>query len=199
MARKRESKPTGPRRREKQRVKDRLAHAQDDAQRLDIVETTPEEALKPARVDPSVQKEQPQSRLIGQAIRNGWATPEEKKPRLVDEMIGIVEDPEAKTFDKVAAYNALLKGDQAQFERDQPEQAAKAKGGVNVNNTNEVTVVDLGELFRRVDEQRKGVTNEQQRTVSHDRERKTDESEKENGGERDSTVTGRDDRESSPT
>lgn len=160
---------------------------------------SPEGALKPERVDPSSQKEQPQSRLIGQAIRKGWTTPDEKKPRLVDEMIAIVEDPEAKTFDKVAAYNALLKGDQAQYERDQPEQAAKAKGGINVNNSNEVTVVDLGELFRRVDEQRKGVTNEQQRTVSHDGEGKIDEAEKENGGERDPTVTGRDDRESSPT
>ena len=163
---KRKSKPTSKSRNRKQSTKSRYARAREDAQLEGIIPMSPEGALKPERVDPSSQKEQPQSKLIGQAIRKGWATPDEKKPRLVDEMIAIVEDPEAKTFDKVAAYNALLKGDQAQFERDQPEQAAKAKGGINVNNSNEVTVVDLGELFRRVDEQRRGVTNVEAAIIS---------------------------------
>ena len=191
--------PTKARHNARKKVKKRYQKAREDAQLTGLIPTTPDGAVLPERVDPNGQGSQPLSGLIGQAIRKGWATPEEKKPRLVDEMIGIVEDPEAKTFDKVAAYNALLKGDQAQFERDQPEQAAKAKGGVRIDNTNEVTVVDLGELFRRVDEQRNGVTDERQRTVSHDGKGKTDEDEKADGRERDSTVTGRDDRESSPT
>lgn len=152
------SKPTGAKRKKVQSVDDRYAHAREDAQLLGRIPTTPEEALKPERINPSSQKEQALPQLIERAIRRGWATPEERKPGLVDELIEIVHDEEARHFDKVAAYGALLKGDQFQYEQDHPEEAGKAKGGVkvSVNNQNEVTVVDLGELFKRVDEQRNG-------------------------------------------
>jgi hypothetical protein len=93
----------------------------DDAQRLDILQSNvvPEESLKPERVDPSVQSEQRFPALIGRAIRHGWATPDEKKPGYVDELAGVLEDPEAPAVAKVMAFNALLKGDQIQHERDQ--------------------------------------------------------------------------------
>ena len=133
MARKRKSKPTSSRRAEKQQVRDRLAHAQDDAQRLGVIRTLPEEALKPARVDPSSQSEQPLPGLIGQAIRKGWATPDDRKPRLVDELTNIVQDEEAPPVVKVMAFNALRAGDKDQWERDHPEESGKSKGGVHVN------------------------------------------------------------------
>lgn len=119
MARKRKSKPTGPRRREEQQVKDRLAHAQDDAQRLGLIDTVPEEALGPARVDPLSQTEQPFPTLVRQAIRRGWAVPDEKKPGLVDELVGVVEDPDASQVAKVMAFNSLAAADKLQHERDQ--------------------------------------------------------------------------------
>lgn len=100
-------------------MKDRLAHAQDDAQRLNIIPTVPEEALKPARVDPSSQSEQRLPGLVGMAIRHGWAVPDEKKPGYVDELAEVLENPEAPAVAKVMAFNALVKGDQIQHERDQ--------------------------------------------------------------------------------
>jgi hypothetical protein len=121
LARKRKSKPSNSRRGEKQRVKDRIAHAMDDAQRLDILQSNvvPEESLKPERVDPSVQSEQRFPALVRRAINHGWATPDDKKPGLVDELVELIEDPEATPMAKIFAFNALVKGDQAQHEKDQ--------------------------------------------------------------------------------
>lgn len=126
MARKRKSRPTKggvtSGRGEKQRVKDRLSHAQDDARRLEILGNDPlppEESLRPERVDPSSQEQLRFPRLIGVAVRRGWATPDERKPGLVDELIGVVEDPDAKPFDKIAAFGTLTRADQIQHERDQ--------------------------------------------------------------------------------
>lgn len=130
MARRRKSKPTKGGvggRGEKQRVRDRLSHATDDARRLGLPEIKriedgplpPEESLKPERVDPSSQDSRRYPGLIGRAIRKGWATPDEKKPGLVDELIATVEDKSASAMAKIFAFNALVKGDQVQRECDQ--------------------------------------------------------------------------------
>lgn len=149
MARRRKSKPTGKKRSETQRVKDRLAHAQDDAQRLGIIPTLPEEVLGSARVDPATQGAQPQPGLVGRAVRNGWATPEHIKVAAVDEMGALVTDPETEPHVKVAAARVLQQADKDQWERDNPELAGKTKGGVQVTNTNianannQVSVLDM--------------------------------------------------------
>lgn len=69
--------------------------------------------------------------------RGGWATPEEDKEGLVEEMKRIVFDPDLKPKDRVAAFNALRVADQSQWERDHPAEAGKSKGGgtsqVNIN------------------------------------------------------------------
>ena len=78
MARKRKSTPTTKRRSAKQTAKDRYAHAREDAQLLGLIPTPPEEALKSERVDPSTQGAQPLPALICDAMRKGWAGPEEK-------------------------------------------------------------------------------------------------------------------------
>jgi hypothetical protein len=116
---KKKSKPSGAERNKVQGVKDRYAHAREDAQLTALIPTTPEEALTPERVDPSVQSEQRFPALIGRAIRQGWAVPDERKPGYVDELAEVLEDPEAAAVAKVMAFNALLKGDQLQHERDQ--------------------------------------------------------------------------------
>ncbi len=130
---KRKSKPTSKARNARQKLKDRYAHAREDAQLAGLIPTTPEEALKPEVVSPSVQSEVPQPKLIGECIRNGWAVPEERKPELVDELIAILDNPVIPHKIKVAAFNALRMADQAQYERDHPEEVAKSKGGTTVN------------------------------------------------------------------
>ena len=92
------------------------------------------------RVDPATQTEQALPAIITQAIRQGWAVPEEKKPVLVDEMIGIIDDPEEANKVKVAAFNALRQADQHQYERDHPENAKLT--GTTVLNVVEVVVTN---------------------------------------------------------
>ena len=134
---KRKSKPTSKARAKRQKTKDRYAHAREDAQLEGLIPTLPEEALKPERVDPASQGDVPQPKLIGLAIRSGWQVPEERKPDLVDELIKIIDTPEISDKVKVAAFNALRQADQAQYERDHPEEVAKSKTAksstVNVN------------------------------------------------------------------
>lgn len=126
--------PTGSRRNRKQKVKASYAKAREEAQLLDIIPTTPEGAVRPERVDPATQADVAAPELIGQAIRNGWAVPEARKPDLVDELIRILDSLEAPDKVKVAAFNALRMADQAQYERDHPEVVAKLRGnGATVN------------------------------------------------------------------
>ena len=111
--------PTGPRQNARKKAKKRYQSAREEVQLLDLIPTTPDGAVKPERVDPSSQEQPGFPRLVGAAIRRGWAVPDQKKPGLVDELVGVVEDPDAKPFDKVAAFGALSKADQLQHERDQ--------------------------------------------------------------------------------
>lgn len=147
MAR-RKSKPTTRARSEKQNTKDRLAHAVDDARRLGIIEMRPEEALGPERVDPRTQNEQQLPQLVKQALKNNWSVPDEAKPRIVGALLepffanDVVMDSEGNQI-KVPPDRNLLKEnakvlgqlDQRQYERDHPEEAGKAKGGVKVETT----------------------------------------------------------------
>lgn len=127
--RKRKSKPTSKARARKQNTKDRYAHAREDAQLEGLIPTTPEEALKPEQVDPSTQDEQPiLPGMVARAIRQGWNVPESRKPDLVAELIGIIDNPDMPAKVKVAAFNALRLADQTQWERDHPEMMAKMKG-----------------------------------------------------------------------
>ena len=110
---------TGKNRNRRQKLKTKYSKVREDAQTHGIIETTPEGAVRPEVVAPTAQSTQSFPALIGVAIRRGWAVPEMKKPGLVDELIELVEDPEAKAMAKVFAFNALVKGDQVQHEKDQ--------------------------------------------------------------------------------
>lgn len=134
--RKRKSKPTNGRRGEEQRVRDRLAHAQDDAQRLNIIPTLPEEVLRSARVDPSTQGEQYMPELVGRAMRNGWEPTEEMKIDSVDELHQIIRDPEAERHVKVQAVRVLQQGDQIEHERKHPTVKPGTEVNVNISNNN---------------------------------------------------------------
>lgn len=156
MARKRKSKPTSSKRNQRQKANASWQKYREDKQLGGEWETRPEGALTAEQVDPATQKEQPLPGLIGTAIRRGWAVPEEKKPQLVDELVGVMEDPEVSPMTKVKAYNALVSGDKTQYERDYPEEAAKAKGSnqvnVGVGVKVESTKDELRELLKLVDE-----------------------------------------------
>ncbi len=148
---KRKSKPTTKARSRKQNTRDRYAHAREDAQLEGLIETTPEEALRSERVDPSTQGEQNLTSLVRVAVRKGWQVPEEKKPVLVDEMVAVMEDEEESSLTKVFTFNALVKADHLQWERDNPVESGKSKGGVQVRQE-----IDLKQLFQQVDRQRNG-------------------------------------------
>lgn len=138
------------RRKTKQRIKAKYQKARETAQLHGVIETTPEGAVRNEAVDPTSQGEQAMTPLVRQAIRKGWAVPEDVKPALVDELIGVVQDPEASNLDKISSFNALSKADRDQWQRDNPTEAGKAKGGIEVTQT-----INLKELFRAADEARK--------------------------------------------
>ncbi len=125
----------------------------EDLQISGDLETVSEGALKSEVVNPLTQSNAPLPHLVSQAIRNGWAVPENKKPDLVDELIKILDDPEQPTKVKVAAFNALRLGDQQQWERDHPQEAAKIKGGNNTTKVNVInnTSVQVGEVFSDIE------------------------------------------------
>ena len=131
-------------RKKKQHLRAKYSAIREEAQLAGVIPTIPEGGIRNEVVDPKTQSEQVFPSLVGGAIRKGWAVPEEKKPKLVDEMIDIVEDTEATTKEKVAAFNALRLADQQQYERDHPEEIAKKGGTSSVSvqaNVQAVTVI----------------------------------------------------------
>lgn len=113
----------------------------ENAQLAGDVPTLPAGALRPEAVDPRAQADGGASqlpKLIQQAVRQGWATPEVRKPDLVDELMRMLGDPDVPDKVKVAAFNALRMADAAQYERDHPEVAQAAKGRAGTVNINVV-------------------------------------------------------------
>lgn len=149
---KRKAKPTGSRRNRKQKVKETYTKAREEAQLLDIIPTTPEGAIRPERVDSATQENAPQIEILKQAIRQGWAVPEERKARHVDEMSNILDAVEVPAKVKVAAFQALRMADKDQYERDHPEETAKAKKGsaVTVNVSTTQTNIEAAALIREM-------------------------------------------------
>lgn len=142
--RRRKSRPTKGRTNRKNKIKKRYSSAREEAQLADVIPVSPDGAVRDERVPASVQEEQPLSDLIEEAIRKGWDVPEERKPFYVDELAGIIEDPDRSARDKIAAFNALRMADKDQYERDNPDKVARAKGGTQVAVVNNV---QLGDVF----------------------------------------------------
>jgi hypothetical protein len=142
VARKRKPKPTSSRRWKLQRVADRYAHAREDAQLAGLIPTEPEEALRDERVDPAGQSEPPLLGLVRLAVRDNWATPDEKKPVIVDKIVALVEADDTEDHTRIAAARTLLQMDRDQWERDHSELAGKVRGGVQVTNQQQVITGD---------------------------------------------------------
>jgi len=153
------SKPTTKQRSAKQKLKDRYAHAREDAQLAGLIPTSPEEALKSERVAPNGQGEQAIPSLDRQAITKGWAVPEEKKQLVIKRLLEPFEEegtvvltkdgepitlpPDRDLLQKNA--KVLIVADQKQFERDHPEEAGKANGSTNVGV--QVNIVNWGAIL----------------------------------------------------
>jgi hypothetical protein len=72
------SHPTSKARRKRQQLKRRYARLREDCQLEGIIETTPEGALRPERVDPASQDDGAPAltaALVVKALREGWAVP----------------------------------------------------------------------------------------------------------------------------
>lgn len=151
MARgKRKSKPTSSRRAERQEIKERYSKAREDAQLAGLIPTSPEEAIGDReRRNPATEFDPALPDVVRQALKEGWAVPDSAKPHIVaallepffkDEVV-FDEDgkahhvkPSKKLLNELAKTLRTL--DQTQFERDHPEEAAKAKGGGHTTNVN---------------------------------------------------------------
>lgn len=94
------------------------------------------------------------------AIKRGWATPSELKESLVDQMIAIVGDPDVKTKDRVAAFNALRVADQSQWERDHPVESGKSKGGSTSSVNIQVNMAAAAALRGAIERGELGIVEE---------------------------------------
>ena len=126
------------RRKQFQRKKMRYMELREELQLAGVIPTEPAGAIRNEQVDPAAQSGGECPALVGEAVRRGWAVPEARKPGLVDEMVKIIDDPEGSDKVKVAAFNALRQADQAQWERDHPQD--KQAAGPTVLNVVEVVI-----------------------------------------------------------
>lgn len=171
MARKRKSKPSTKARNGKQATKSRYARAREDAQLAGLIPTTPEGALRPEKVDPSSQDEQRFPGLDRMAIRNaeGWGITDQVKRKIVEVNAEVLYerrtyyDREGREVEappdrqaQVQASRVLMLADERDWERKQPEQAAKSEGGtqVNVFQVNNAGL-EIEQLMRAVAEQKR--------------------------------------------
>lgn len=118
-------------RKTRQRKRQMYMELREDLQLSGDIPTTPEGAIRNEVVPPCADPPIPE--LVQQAVRRGWAVPEERKPGIVDEMLKVIDNPEESAKVKVAAFNAVRMADQQQYERDHPQRAGQAKGGTTVN------------------------------------------------------------------
>lgn len=131
-------------RKDRQRKRRLFQMVREDLQLSGDLPTTPEGGLRPEVVPPDTQQEGGAAelpKLVKQAIREGWATPNDARIRHVDELSAIIDDPDQQAKVKIAAFNALRLADKDQWERDNPETAGRAKGGQFILNLKLETVV----------------------------------------------------------
>src|SRR5262245_51536987 len=115
------SHPTSKARWKRQKLRRRYARLREDLQLSGDLETVPQGAVRPAVVDPASQGDGGSALLPGlvaRALREGWDVPDDAKPGVVDELSAVIDDPETPASAKVAAFDALRRADQAQWERD---------------------------------------------------------------------------------
>lgn len=129
----------------------KYARAREDVQLMGLLPTIPEVAAQGKRTDRVFVVEREElSALDRAAINQGWATPKEQQPLVIQRLIAKMFDENTSVAESVMCANALLKADQMQFARDNPELAGKAKGGTTV----QITATDIADYLQRIKAQR---------------------------------------------
>lgn len=134
-------------RNQRQKLKKNYAKMREEAQLTGVIPTVPEGAVRDERVDPRAQSEQKIPSLDRQAVVKGWSVPEETKRMVVERLAEPFFEVDPDKIDRyLLKENAkvLVLADQRQYERDNPEEAGKAKGSTNVN----VALVDPMILYQ---------------------------------------------------
>jgi hypothetical protein len=129
------SHPTSKARRKRQKRKQQYARLREDCQLAGVIETTPEGAVRnevaPVAPDP------PLPHLVRAAIRNGWATTDAGKAKVVGDMIAAFFGEGTDATMRVQLFRTLLLADRTQYECDRAEEADE--GGPVVLNFNFVS------------------------------------------------------------
>ena len=124
----------------------------DDLQVAGRIPVEPVGAVRDERVDPSTQSSVEIPSLVLEAARQGWATPDGRKPDIVERLTEIATSPETPAKTAVYAAKVLAEIDQIQYARDHPEEVGRARGA---SETNINVVSDLEQLLKRASEQRR--------------------------------------------
>lgn len=136
---KRKPKPTSKAAHRKKKIKKRYSIAREEAQLAGVIPTTPDGAVRNERSQSA-----PLPKIVRQALRESWATPDAAKLDIVASLLApfyediVVMDregnqlripPSPKLLLELAQTLRLL--DQTQWAREHPEEAGKASGGGN--------------------------------------------------------------------
>lgn len=141
------------RRAKRQQLKERYAKVREDAQLADLIPTTPEGAVRNEKVDPTLQGSAILPDLVRQALRESWATPHEAKPAIIASLLEpFFEERQLGDNGKplppnrnqlIECAKTLRQLDQTQFERDNPESAGLAKGGIAISLQNTMLATEV--------------------------------------------------------
>jgi len=139
-------RPANKKRKAEQEQVKRYQKDREDLQLRGRVPTVPEGAVRDERVDPRTQGSQPLPQLVLQALKEDWSTPGAAKPKIVASLLepfyveDVVVDKDGNQVRvppnrgmQIACAKVLKDLDVVQHERDHPEEAGKAKGGINVS------------------------------------------------------------------
>lgn len=138
------SNPTNKRRHKRQKLHKQYAQAREELQLMGELQTTPQGALKANEVVQTGNAVLPE--LVRQALKENWATPDCAKPAIVANLLepffeerrldanGKPLPPDRRLL--VECAKTLRALDQTHYERENPEAAGAAKGGIAISLAN---------------------------------------------------------------
>ena len=147
-----------------QELRREYAITRENAQLAGIIPVTPEGAVRDERVDTRLQGCQQLPKLVQQALRDNWSVPDIAKAAIIGSLLQpfytqdtivdangntVVVPPNRALLMELAKTLKML--DNVQYERDNPELAARAKGGNVSVQTNIAAATIIRELIEKED------------------------------------------------
>jgi hypothetical protein len=140
-----------------QKKVERYMKDREDLQLAGRIPVVPEGAVRDETVNSMSQETQQLPHIDAEAIKRGWATRPEKRPEVIDRLTDTVLNPETKPRTAVMAAQALMKADEIQWARDNPQEPATK---ININGENvQVQVIDPFALYKKSLEEAERVIN----------------------------------------